>query len=360
MELYRRIDRSQLQFDFVVFPGETGGLYPEITSLGGHVFECPRYSGGNHFAFCNWWNTFLTEHTEYHIVHAHVRSSASIYLSIAKKHGCLTIIQSHSISNGKGIPAVIKYLLQLPLRHIADYLFSCSDAAGRWLYGENATHKSNYSIIPNCIDCKRFAYSESVREAIRNELGIEEDCFVVGHIGRFHEAKNHKYLVRIFKEILNKNHNSWLLLVGDGELRGSIEALCNRFEIQERVIFTGARRNTEQYYQAMDVFLFPSLWEGLPVSVVEAQASGLHCIISDKITRDVQLTDLVEYYPLEKTPADWAIRAMQYAGKGRIGCKEEQQRSIMTFDSDNVAKKLQRFYLKCSMEDKDEKVYYSH
>jgi glycosyltransferase involved in cell wall biosynthesis len=359
VELYRKIDRRELQFDFVVYPGETGGLYHEIISLGGRVYECPRYSGGNHFAFCNWWNTFLTEHTEYHIVHAHVRSSASICLSIAKKHGCLTIIHSHSTSNGKGISAVVKCILQLPLRYISDYLFSCSDEAGKWLYGEKATHQSNYSIIPNCIDCKRFAYSEPVRKAIRDELGIEEDCFVVGHIGRFREAKNHKYLVRIFNEILNKNPNSKLMLVGDGELRGGIEEMCRQFGIKESVIFTGARQNTEQYYQAMDIFVFPSIWEGLPLSVVEAQASGLHCIISDKITRNVQLTELVEFYSLERTPEDWATRAMQYTVKIREMCDEEQHRSIMTFDNYNVAKKLQQFYLQCSVGDKDEKVYYS-
>jgi glycosyltransferase involved in cell wall biosynthesis len=149
------------------------------------------------------------------------------------------------------------------------------------------------------------------------------------------------------------------MLVGDGELRGGIEEMCRQFGIKESVIFTGARQNTEQYYQAMDIFVFPSIWEGLPLSVVEAQASGLHCIISDKITRYVQLTKLVEYYPLERTPEDWATRAMQYTVKIREVSDEEQQRSIMTFDSNNAAKKLQQFYLQCSVRDKVEKVYYS-
>ena len=127
MELYRKMDRSQLQFDFVVFPNEAGGIEDEIKTLGGKIFVCPRYSGKNHFEFCKWWKDFLRDHPEYHVVHGHVRSCASIYLAIAKKAGLVTIAHGHSTSNGRGVSAVFKAILQLPIRHIAHHLFSCSD-----------------------------------------------------------------------------------------------------------------------------------------------------------------------------------------------------------------------------------------
>lgn len=293
MNLYRNMDTSKVQFDFVVHTNERCAYDNEVEKLGGKIYHAPRYNVANHFLYIKWWKKFFRQHKEYKIVHAHIRSSAAIFLAVARKMGCTTIIHSHNTSNGRGISSMVKKILQLPIRYIADYLFSCSDLAGKWLYGKKTVYSSNYRMVPNCIDCTKFSYSQVQREKIRGEQNIEKNCFVIGHIGRFQEAKNHEFLIQIFAEVLFRKPDVKLLLIGDGKLRRKIEQKCEDLGIRKQVIFTGVQSHPEQFYQAMDLFLFPSLWEGLPVSLVEAQASGLPCIISDRITKDVQITDLV-------------------------------------------------------------------
>ena len=223
MNIYNNIDREKVQFDFVVTPEERKDLYSQVEQMGGRIFVCPKYTGKNHFAYCKWWDDFFTEHPEYHVIHGHVRSTASIYLKIAKKHGLVTIAHSHSTSNGSGISAIVKDMLRLPIRHTADYLFACSDKAGKWLYGEKATEQPNYWMIPNGVDLNRFAFCEEKRQQMRQELGIAEDTFVLGHIGRFTVPKNHQFLMELFAEYHEENPNSKLLLVGDGELFETVQ-----------------------------------------------------------------------------------------------------------------------------------------
>lgn len=345
MELYRKIDKEKVQFDFVTFPGENRGIYKEVRGLGGQIFECPRYSGVNHFAFCRWWDSFLKEHPEYQIVHGHVRSCASVYMPIVKKHDRTAIVHSHSTSNGKGVSAVVKAVLQWPIRYIADYLFSCSEIAGIWLYGAKAIRKPNYRMIPNCVDCSRFAYSPEKRSQTRRMHGLTEDTFVIGHIGRFHEAKNHRFIIDVFASVLSDKPEAKLLLVGDGELRKQIEDYAEAKGVRKNVLFVGSRADTENYYAMMDVFVLPSLWEGLPVCAVEAQASGLPCLLSDTITRDVNLTDQVTYASLRKGSEDWAQMVLQYVNRMRRGINEEKAEKLLQFDSAHVAKELQEFYL---------------
>lgn len=344
MEVYRKLDKKQVQFDFVVFPGENTGNYDEIISLGGKVFECPRYSAKNHGAFCRWWITFFEEHKEYRILHGHIRSCASVYIPIAKKYGVKTIIHSHSTSNGSGLSSAVKAIYQYPIRYLADYLFSCSDIAGKWLYGEKATKKNNYKIIPNCVDIDYFAYSEEMRRIVRKEWEISEDDFVIGHIGRFHESKNHGYILEIFREILKINPKSKMLLVGNGVEEG-LKQLGADAELLNRMICTGAQARPGKFYQAMDCFLFPSVWEGLPMSVVEAQAAGLPCLISDTITRNILLTDLVHQCSIGQEPKSWAEMIVQYADRKRCGCDKENKELLKPFDSRLVAEQLQTFYL---------------
>lgn len=344
MNIYHNIDRAKVQFDFVVTPEEKTGLYEQVAQLGGRVFVCPKYTGKNHFAYCKWWNDFFTEHPEYHVIHGHVRSTAAIYLRIAKKHGLVTIAHSHSTSNGKGVSSVVKDMMQLPIRNIADYLFACSDKAGKWLYGERALSRANYRMIPNGVDLTRFAYDENKRNEVREKLGIQQGAFVVGHIGRFSEPKNHIFLVQLFAEYHKINPDSRLLMVGDGERFEPVKAECEQLGIYEHVIMPGGRTDTEDFYQAMDVFAFPSLWEGLPVSVVEAQANGLPCLISDVITRDVHLTDLVEYLPLSDQHA-WMKSLEEAKKRGHHPITAENRERLQPFDSKNVAEELQTFYL---------------
>jgi len=344
MNVYNNIDREKVQFDFVVTPEEKKDLYEQVEQMGGRIFVCPKYTGKNHFAYCRWWNDFFAEHPEYHVIHGHVRSTASIYLKIAKKYGLVTIAHSHSTSNGSGISAIVKNIMQLPIRYTADYLFACSDKAGKWLYGEKATKQPNYRMIPNGVDLKRFAFHEEKRRQMRNQLKITEDTFVVGHIGRITVPKNHQFLVELFAAYHNENPQSRLLLVGDGELFEAVQQQCTQLGIREAVIMVGSKTNTEDYYQAMDLFVFPSLWEGLPVSVVEAQANGLICLLSDVITRDVDLTDQVKYLSLNEK-SRWINEIARACPKPRTAASPENMRKLQPFDASVVAKQLQDFYL---------------
>lgn len=344
MNMYRNIDRSKVQFDFVVTPETKEGFYDEITNLGGKIFSCPRYKGTNHIQYNKWWDDFFNEHPEYKVIHSHVRSTASIYLKIAKRHGLVTIAHSHSTSNGNGISAIVKRIMQLPIRKQADYLFACSDKAGKWLYGEKAITQQNYYMIPNGVDLKRFRFDVNKRNQMRMTLGIKEDLMILGHIGRLSTPKNHKFLLNVFNQYHKINSNSKLLLVGDGELFDSIKQHINKLDINDAVIMTGSKQNTEDYYQIMDIFLFPSLWEGLPVSVVEAQANGLQCIISDVITHDVDLTALIQYLPLDEKL--WLGAITEAHKKKRIGLTSEDRVRLQPFDAITVANKLQEFYLK--------------
>ena len=344
MNIYNNIDREKVQFDFVVTPEERKDLYEQVEKMGGRIFVCPKYTGKNHFAYCKWWDSFFKEHPEYHVIHGHVRSTASIYLKIAKKNGLVTIAHSHSTFNGNGISAIVKDMLQLPIRRTADYLFACSDKAGKWLYGEKATKQPNYRMIPNGVDLKRFAFCEEKRQQMRQELGIDEDTFVLGHIGRITVPKNHRFLVELFAEYHKENPNSRLLLVGDGELFEKVQQQCTQLGIRDAVIMAGSKTNTEDYYQAMDVFVFPSLWEGLPVSVVEAQANGLPCLLSDVITHDVDLTDQVKYLVLENEEL-WLGKLMEIQRKPRSATTIENMTKLQPCDATVVARNLQKFYL---------------
>ena len=338
MNLYRNIDREKIQFDFVIHTTAQGDFTNEILKLGGKIYSCPRYIGRNHIQYCKWWNNFLEEHREYKIIHGHVRSTASLYMAIAKKKGCVTISHSHSTSNGEGISALAKNAMQYPIRHVADYLFACSDEAGEWLFGRKAIIRNNYRVIPNAIDMKRFAFNEQKRSEIREQLGIKKEDFVIGHVGRFTEPKNHIFLIDIFQRVKQKRQNTKLLLVGDGELKGKMKLETERLGVSDSVIFAGKKTDTEDYYQVMDAFAFPSLWEGLGIVVLEAQANGLGCIVSDGVPDKVKISESVQFLPLEE-PEKW-IEALEMS-EGR---KMKMQFDGREFDIKKIAFEMQGFY----------------
>lgn len=304
MNLYRKIDVSKIQFDFVKHTEELCYYDTEIIEKGGEIYSCPRYTVSNHLKYVKWWDAFFKSHPEYKIVHSHIRSTASIILKIAKKNGCVTISHSHSTSNGKGFASIIKKILQSKIPKYSDFCFACTYNSGKWLFGEKVVKSDKFKVIPNAIDTEKYKFSESIRQKMRCELGIEEKI-VYGHVGRFHPAKNHGFLLELFSEIHKKQSNSVLLLVGDGELRGEIEGKIKELSLQDSVILLGVRSDVHLLMQAMDVFLFPSSWEGLPLTVVEAQAAGLPCFVSNTVTKEVYLSDLVEYLPIDSGVQVW-------------------------------------------------------
>ena len=345
MNLYRNIDREAVQFDFVIHTSEKQAYYAEIIALGGRIYHFPAFCGKNAFLLKKIWTVFFLAHPEYNILHSHVRSYASIYFQIAKKQGVKLIIHSHSTSNGTGLASAVKYILQLPLRYQADYLMACSTESGKWLYGRNACKKSNYRFVPNGIDMDRYAYSETTAAEYRANLGLK-DKFVLGHVGRFHEAKNHMFLLDVFAGICQRRPNAMLMLVGDGDIRVRIESKIKSLGLENRVIMTGSRSDVPQLLQAMDVFVFPSLWEGLPVTVVEAQAAGLPCLISDTITDDVDISELVKRLPINN-PIAW-VDAILSVDTGRVDVLDKIKSA--GFDVRDVAEVLKNFYVDLAKE----------
>jgi len=288
MNIYRNIDREKIQFDFVIDHPKEDYFAEEIRSLGGRVFTMPAFHGTNAGEIKRDWNNFFYTHPEYTILHSHTRSYASLYLPVAKAHGVKTIIHSHSTSTGGGVKGAVKAVMQLPLRHQADVLMACSLDAGEWLYGKKACQSDRFILLPNGID---------TRERYRRELGLE-GRYVIGNVGRFYDVKNHTFLLDVFEKIHEREPEAMLLLVGVGPLQQQMAQKAVQLGVAEQVIMTGNRDDVPELLGAMDVFAFPSLWEGLPMTVVEAQAAGLPCVLSDTITKEVNVSPLVEYLPL--------------------------------------------------------------
>ena len=309
MNLYRKIDTELLQFDFVKHVTKDCFYDAEILERGGKIYSCPKYTVTNHFKYVKWWDGFFASHPEYKIIHSHVRSTASVILKVAKKHGLVTISHSHSTSNGKGFKSVVKKILQASIPKYSDYCFACSKKSGEWLFGRGVVESEKFRIIPNAIDTEKYKFDASIREEIRSSLGVS-DKFVYGHVGRFHPAKNHSFLIDVFYEIHKRQQNSVLLLVGGGDLQEETKKKIDELSLGDSVIMLGVRSDVNVVFQAMDVFLFPSLWEGLPLTVVEAQAAGLPCFVSDTVTKEVDLSELVRYLPIDRGTDVW-VKALE-------------------------------------------------
>ena len=305
MNLYRSIDKKKVQFDFLILNMDNNFFENEIESLGGkiHKIESPRKSG--YFKFIKNLKKFFLENQNYSAVHCHYNILNGIILNQAYKYGVkLLISHSHSTNSGNNILKKIclsysKFLLG----KICSRKFACSKNAGIWLYGK----KSNFEIVCNGINSLKYKYNNEIKERKKKELDILEDKIVIGHIGTFREVKNHNFLIDIFFELHKKNKNYKLILVGDGDLKKKIKDKVDKLSLSKEVIFLGIRNDVNELLQIFDIFLLPSLYEGLPVSLVEAQATGLKCFISANITKEIDFgLDLIEFINLNKSALEWA------------------------------------------------------
>lgn len=289
MNIYRCIDRSQIQFDFVLHTDKSGFYDKEILELGGNIYRTEKYNVKNIHSYSRWWNQFLSTHKEYKILHGHINSSAAIYLSIAKKYGLHTIVHSHATRiTERSFRSFIFLVSSFPVRYFADSFMACSLQAGIDRFGKGVVNSDRFMFLPNGIDCKKYSYSEDVRSRIRQNYNLKENDFVIGHIGRFTYAKNHSFLLDVFYEY-QKNNNAILMLLGTGELENEIKAKIETLGIENKVLMIGVKPNVYEYLQAMDCFVFPSLFEGLGIALVEAQAAGLPCIVSKAIQKEADI-----------------------------------------------------------------------
>ena len=306
MDLYRHMNREEIQFDFLVHSGKKGFFDEEIRRLGGKIYYLPSFRVYNYFSYKKACRLFFAEHPDYAAVHGHMTSTASIYLPEAKKAGIpLTIAHARSAGVDKGIKGTLTKLLRKNLYKKCDKMLACSDLAAKAVFGEKCYQENKVTILPNAIDTREYLPNDQIRNQIRREYQIE-DKFVIGHVGRFHYAKNHEFLVEIFAELLKQKANAVLMLLGDGPLRGEIEEKAKRLGVYDKIIFAGNQTPAAPFYQAFDYFLFPSRFEGMPGTVVEAQAAGLKCLISDSVTKQVKATELVTFLSLEQPAKVWA------------------------------------------------------
>lgn len=338
MNYYRHIDRNKVQFDFLVHRNFEADYDQEILDLGGKIYKLPRL---NPFSktYLNKLDQFFKNHTEYKIVHSHLDCMAGLPLKYAKRNSVpVRIAHAHSTNQTKDKKYLLKLLFKMNIKKNATDLFACAQDAGIWMFRCNQFHVMN-----NAIDAKAYVVNIEIGKEVRQELQIPEDAFVVGHVGRFAPPKNHKFIVEIFSEVLKVKHNSFLLLVGDGELKKEIEILTSVLGIKNQVIFTGMRSDVNRILQAMDVFLFPSTYEGLPLSIIEAQAAGLPCLISDKVPIECRKTDLVRQLSLKESLSTWKDVVID---EGKV-LKKDTFKEISNggFDICNNAKWLEDFYL---------------
>lgn len=306
MNLYRNINRNEIQFDFLIFRNNLQWYEKEIDSLGGILYKAPGRRDG--LIKCSkYLDNFFKSHKEYDVVHYNASSLSFVEpLRYAKKYGVKTrIIHCHSSSFiGNPIHRILHKIHKRNIASLANVYLSCSEPATLWMF-RNTSVQSKVQIILNGVDCKKFAYSDEKRKLYRNKLCIENN-FVVGHIGRFSAVKNHLFLIEIFEAIKEKNDNAKLLLVGDGEMRSEIESLVALKRLTNYVIFLGNRNDINDIMQAMDILVMPSLYEGFPVTVVEAQASGLPVVMSNTITSKVVVNKNVVLKDLNDNNVEWA------------------------------------------------------
>lgn len=340
MDLYRNIDRRQVQFDFAVHTNVQGFFEQEIKQLGGNIYHFPRFKVYNIVHYIKAWKSFFHAHKEIKAVHGHMTSTASLYLRVAKKQGInLCIAHARSAGVDQGIKGIFTKVLRRNLSRYSDYCFACSSEAGLAVFGTRSEKKIH--IIPNAIEALKYDYKSDVRDRVREELHIT-DAFVVGHVGRFHFAKNHKFIIQIFAECLRREQNCVLLLLGDGPLREEINKMTTDFNINDKVMFLGNKVNVEDYYQAMDCLLFPSFFEGLPGTLIEAQTSGLPCVISDKITKESILNFNISVLSLHQDIQEW-VNAL-FEKKGYVRKSMYDNIKIAGFDVKDQSIRIMKFY----------------
>ena len=322
MNYYRNIDRSDVTIDFLIYEDSEKEIVEEIESRGGKVYFMPKLTGKNIYKYIRYLNEFFDLHREYTIIHSHFNQIDSIIFPIAKKYGKRCCIShSHNTKYSEyPIRAFRNAIMCLPLKWEADVWAACGIKAGEFLYGKHFMKSSKHLVVNNAIDIDRFRYDINIRTKKRRELKIEND-FVIGTVGSLKPQKNQSFLLDVFSGILNckTDFSIKLLIVGDGELRNELEEKAAKLNIADNVIFLGTRSDVAELMQAFDVFVLPSLYEGLPVVGVEAQAAGLPCVFSSSITKEVKVCNS-KYLSLNRNATEWAKIILSYKDFDRQDC----------------------------------------
>ncbi len=349
VNLFRKFPREEISYELLLLDdGEHYDLEDQVRDMGIRVYKLKGIwlrKPSDFSRYCREVERFFADHHDYRAVHMNSGPKNYYILKCAKKYG-IPVRIAHSHNTGyqthSKIQAAIGNVFKRPLRKYANVRLACSDLAGAWMFGERSVRDGKVIILPNGIDLDRFAFDLSVRSAKREELGVE-DKIVIGHVGRFTTQKNHTFLIDIFEEIHRENPNTLLLLAGIGEKMDEIREKVKQLQLEDAVCFLGFRTDVTQLTQAMDVFVMPSLYEGFPVTGVEAQASGLPCLFSDTITREVRILDQVEYLSLQAPAKKWALKALQLVNSS----DRERSGDLLRqkgYDIEDMIQRLMRLY----------------
>lgn len=338
MNYYRYMDLSKVQFDFLVHRDFRADYDDEIESLGGRIYRLPQlipWSKSYNEAL----DCFFKSHPEYKIVHVHQDCLSGVILKAAQKQGVpVRIAHSHSSSQDKNLKYLIKLFYMGLIPRYATQLFACGKEAGDWMF-----RGAPYHIINNAVDTAKYTYSPEKRTQMRGQLGISRDALVIGHVGRFDAVKNHTFLIDCFVQLKKQRDNAVLLLVGDGGLRQEIQEKVKACGLTDSVIFTGLRSDIPELMQVMDIFVFPSLYEGLGIAAIEAQAAGLPCLVSDGVPEECTKTDRVVHCALKDGPQKWAEQILQMCHTARQDTSEQIAQA--GYDLKENALWLQNYYL---------------
>lgn len=313
MNYFRNIDRDKIQIDFLINRDDKADYEEEVERLGSHIYHmCPLFPG-KFRKYQKEFKRFLQEHPGYDIVHSHLEERSYYALKISKKMGIpVRIVHAHSVPQGRNLKMIARKYFRWRLKKYYTYAFACGMNPAKWLFGTT----ENVVIMKNAVDTTCFQYSDKTRDEMRKALGIHEKQLVVGHIGRFIPEKNQKFLVDIFQNVNNYRKDSILLLIGGGKPKTEVKykkeviEKVQKLGLQDKVRFLGVRDDIEGLLQAIDVLVMPSVSEGFPVTLVEAQSSGLRCLASDVVSNDVNVTETIQYMSLEEDEAEWANKIL--------------------------------------------------
>lgn len=343
MNYYRHIDRSRIQFDFLANKPKKGEYEPEITALGGHIYRAPGYNPLKFGEYTAFLRDILAREPDIKIIHVHNGELGLYALEAAKLCGMKArFYHAHSTriaGSGKAIKTALKPFIKYAA---TDYL-ACGEEAARFYYG-GAAEKHGFTLVRNAIDTARFTYSPAIRERVRREHSLG-DAPVIGHVGSFSEVKNHLRLISVFAELRGSLPECKLVLAGEGPLIGAVMSKAEELGVRESVVFTGSIPNVNELYQAMDAFALPSLFEGLPVVGVEAQAAGLPCLFSSAVPSEADFSGLVRFMPLERSDSEWAGALTSMLSKRNERRDMSDKVKAAGYDITSAAVKLEKLYI---------------
>lgn len=344
MNYYRNIDRDKVQFDFICNKSKPGAYDDEIIKMGGRVFHSPGLNPTKYFKYMDFMKKLIQEHPEYKIVHAHNGAFGVYSLHGAKLAGVpIRIFHAHGASINKDWKLPLKLICKSRLNANINQRWSCGVKAAECYFGKTAVKNNDYSLIHNAIAIDKFIFNEKVRSEMREKYKLN-DKIVIGHVGRFMAQKNHKKLLEIFYEIHKSESSAVLVLLGDGQLEEEMKKYADKLGIRNCVMFMGNVPNVNEWYQAFDAFVLPSIWEGLPVVGIEAQTADLPCVFSSTITADIAVTGNADFVGIDEANSVWADIILK---KAKRASRLDRTADIRKagYDIELEAKKLQDKYL---------------